>query len=102
MAPIVFYYVYVLRSEKDGLLYIGFSANIGQRLKQHNHGLSVSTRNRRPLRLIYLECFIIKNDALAREKYLKSGYGHQQLSAILKELWQILKLIKRKLFVLII
>jgi putative endonuclease len=84
MTPIVFYYVYVLRSIRDGQLYIGFSSDINQRLKQHNHGHTLSTRNRRPLRLIYIECFSVKSDALAREKYFKSGYGHKQLQEILK------------------
>ncbi len=84
MPLIVFYYVYVLRSEKDGQFYIGYSANIKQRLKQHNQGLVCSTRYRKPLHLIYLECFLVKKDALAREKYFKSGYGHQQLELILK------------------
>ncbi|MFH1656709.1 MAG: GIY-YIG nuclease family protein [Candidatus Nealsonbacteria bacterium] len=78
------YYIYVLFSGKDRKLYIGYSTNLKQRIKQHICGEVKSTKNRRPLYLIYYEVFCLKSDAEAREKYLKSGYGHEQLKNILK------------------
>jgi len=78
------YYVYVLRSNKDGKFYIGFTTNLKQRLQRHSAGMVTSTRNRRFLRLIHYEYFINKADAKAREVYLKSGGGHDQLRKFLK------------------
>ena len=78
------YYVYILLSRKDNKLYIGFTNNLKKRLREHARGEVLSTRNRRPLKLIHYEYFINEEDAKAREKFLKSGYGHEQLQNILK------------------
>lgn len=73
------FYTYVLRSEKDGKLYIGWTDNLEQRLIRHNQGLVISTRNRRPLELLYVEGCLDKVKAIAREKYFKTGYGRRFL-----------------------
>ena len=78
------YYTYVLLSKKDSKLYIGYTNDIKRRLSQHAGGEVPSTKNRRPLTLVHYEYFIDEIDAKAREKYLKSGYGHEQLGSILK------------------
>lgn len=78
------YYVYVLYSLKDHKLYIGFTSNLRKRLQEHARGDVTSTKNRRFLKLIHYEYFINKEDAEAREVFLKSGYGHKQLDQILK------------------
>lgn len=78
------YYVYILKSSVDGKLYIGFTINLKQRLQSHAGGQVLSTKNRRFLKLIHYEFFINKEDARARETFLKSGYGHEQLKAFLK------------------
>lgn len=71
----MYYYVYVLLSEKDGLFYTGYTSNIKERLKNHNEGKVSSTKNRIPLNLIYFEGCLNQQDATRREKYLKSGNG---------------------------
>lgn len=71
----MFYYVYVLLSEKDNLFYTGYTSNIKGRIILHNEGKVVSTKNRRPLKLIYWEGCLNQQDATRREKYLKSGNG---------------------------
>ena len=75
------HYVYVLRSEKDGGFYIGYSANLRKRFDQHATGGSVATSCRRPWRLIYYEAYLEQADALGRERYLKSGSGRRFLKA---------------------
>jgi len=67
------YFVYILLSLKDNKLYTGFTANIRKRVKQHNNGEVESTWKRRTLILLYFEVYSNKEDALKREKYLKSG-----------------------------
>jgi len=67
------YYVYVLKSIKDSQLYTGFSSNLKRRLSEHHHGLVDSTKNRRPLILVYYQAFVSEIDARNEERYLKSG-----------------------------
>ncbi len=82
------YYVYTLLSLKDGKFYTGFTTNLKNRLQEHAKGLVISTRHRRPLQLIHYEYFINKEDAKAREIFLKSGFGRNQLKQALKRTLQ--------------
>jgi len=77
-------YVYVLRSEKDGGFYIGYSTNLRKRFDEHMTGRSIATSYRRPWRLIYYEAYLNQDDALGRERYLKSGSGRRFLKAQLR------------------
>lgn len=78
------YYVYVLQSEKDHCLYTGFTNDLKRRIELHQKGLVPSTKSRLPLVLIYSEAGLNKEDAIAREKYLKSGMGKRYLKNRLK------------------
>lgn len=78
------YYVYILLSLKDKRLYVGFTTNLKARLIKHATGKVSSTRYRRPFKLVHYEYFIDVADAKAREVFLKSGAGHEQLRAFLK------------------
>ena len=71
----MYYYVYVLKSEINNLWYTGYTADLKNRLLLHNEGKVESTKNRRPLKLIYFEGCLNQQDATRREKYLKSGNG---------------------------
>lgn len=77
------YYVYILLSQKDHKLYIGFSNNIKERIKKHFSGQVQSTKSRLPLKLIYYESFVSKTDALREELFLKSGKGRERLKELL-------------------
>ena len=68
------YYVYILKLS-DNSYYIGYSADLKNRIKTHNAGSVESTKNFRPVKLIYYSAFISKSKATAFEKYLKSGSG---------------------------
>ena len=70
-----FFFVYVLESLKDGGWYIGFSSNLKKRYESHNSGVNKSTKFRRPFRIIYFEGYVNRDDALGRERFLKSGSG---------------------------
>jgi putative endonuclease len=78
------YYTYVLLSRKDNNFYVGFSKDLKLRFEQHGKGLVETTRDRRPLILIYYEACINKDDATKREKYLKSYHGKMFLRKRLK------------------
>jgi len=74
-----FCYTYILKSLKDKKIYIGFTENLNERLKLHNDGAVKSTKNRRPLKLVYYEACLNKDDAIKREKSLKTGFGRAYL-----------------------
>ena len=73
------FYTYVLYSEKDGKFYTGFTKDLKLRIEQHNKGHVEATKERRPLKLIYYEACLNRNDATRREKYLKTYYGKAYL-----------------------
>jgi len=80
----MFYYVYVLLSEKDNKFYTGYTKNLKLRFEQHKKGLVESTKDRRPLKLIYHEACLNQQDATHREKYLKIYLGKMFLKNRLK------------------
>lgn len=65
------FYVYILKSKKDGNLYIGSTNDLERRVEEHNAGLVFSTKARVPLDLIYYEAYKSQMDARNREKNLK-------------------------------
>jgi len=85
---IMFFYVYVLESIKDKKRYIGFAADLRKRLEEHKKGLSFSTKPRLPMKLIYFEACINKEDAQRREEYFKTTRGRRFLAKRLKTYYQ--------------
>lgn len=77
------YYVYILFSLADKRFYTGFTTDLKDRLSRHARGEVRSTANRGPLRLIHYEYFINEEDAKAREVFLKSGFGRNNMKKAL-------------------
>ena len=77
------YYAYVLKSTLDNRLYKGHTHNIEHRIKEHNSGKTKSTKGYIPWVLVYYETFQTKEEAMAREKYFKSGVGRAFLNKII-------------------
>ena len=78
------FYTYVLKSESDGKLYTGYAKDLKLRFDEHKKGRVKSTKDRRPLKLIYYEACLNQQDATHREKYLKTYHGKQFLKNRLK------------------
>lgn len=78
------FFVYILRSEFDQNMYVGFTKDLERRLDQHKQGLVASTKNRRPLNLVYYEACVNQQDATHREKYLKTAWGKRYIKTRLK------------------
>ncbi|MGH8093171.1 MAG: GIY-YIG nuclease family protein [Chthoniobacterales bacterium] len=74
-------YVYILQSDSDSGLYIGFTTDLKKRLAQHRRGDSFATSYRGPWKLIYYEAYLNREDAEGRERYLKSGSGRPFIQA---------------------
>lgn len=75
----MFYYIYILKSEKDNQFYTGYTKDLRNRLNQHNKGEVHSTKNRRPLKLVYFEGCLNQQDATKREGYLKTSWGKRYI-----------------------
>lgn len=79
------YHVYLLRSKKKDVFYIGYTKDIEQRLGEHNTGLVNYTKKYVPWNLIYYESFLSLEDSKIREKSLKSfGKAYSQLKLRIK------------------
>ncbi len=77
------YYVYVLKSEKDGLRYIGSGEDVFERLRRHNKGDYRFTKGHRPWKVVYKEVYNSRSEAMRRERFLKSGQGRKFLDEII-------------------
>ena len=77
--------VYVLYSENSNKLYIGYTADLKQRLLSHNKLAKKGwTVKHRPWKLIYSERFSDKSSAMKRERELKSHKGRDFLRTLIK------------------
>lgn len=80
LSEIMMYYVYILKSQKDNKLYIGYTSNLKLRFQEHINGEVESTCYRRPLELIYYEAYRERESAEVREGQLKKfGSSYQGL-----------------------
>ncbi len=72
-------YTYILKC-KDGSYYTGWTNHLEKRIATHNEGKAAKyTKYRRPVQLVYFECFKTKQEAMSRE------YAIKQLSRKEKE-----------------
>jgi putative endonuclease len=78
------YYAYVLYSKADGQLYTGYTKDLKLRFEQHEKGMVPSTKDRRPLELIYYEACLNQQDATRRERYFKTYRGRMFIKSRLK------------------
>ncbi len=69
------YTVYILHSLKDSSHYIGYTSNITDRLQRHNEGRSRFTRSKMPWKLVYSEEYESRQEAMKRERQIKSYKG---------------------------
>jgi putative endonuclease len=76
------YFIYVIYSKEHDKFYHGMTADLTQRLKQHNLGKVRSTKAFKPWVIIYSEEF--ENMVLARERelFLKTSTGRRFLKSI--------------------
>ena len=73
------YYVYVLKSEQHQFIYTGRTPDVARRMQEHNAGRVQSTAHYAPFRLVYVEAYANRADAVEREWKLKhhgSVIGH--------------------------
>ena len=79
------FYTYALFSKAHNKIYVGYSSDLNSRLSAHNHPQNKGwTAKFQPWELIYHEEFSTKEEALAREKQLKTAKGRLFIRSIIK------------------
>lgn len=79
--------VYVINND-SGKIYIGQTSNLDKRLLRHNGVLRSNTRsytriNKGSWRVVYQEKYNTRQEAIKREKFLKSHVGRDWLRRVL-------------------
>ncbi len=80
----MFYYFYILQSQKNGKLYLGHTSDLNERLKSHNAGENNATKPNIPYELIFFSGFKNERDAINCEKYFKTTAGWKRLHKMLE------------------
>ena len=76
------HYTYILRCA-DGTLYCGYTTNPKEREKTHNMGTGAKyTRSRLPVKMVHIECFDTKSEALKRECAIKKLSREKKMKLI--------------------
>ncbi len=77
-APHPLFYVYVIACENDGF-YVGQTNDLSRRWEEHKQGRVDWTKRHKPVAVIHYEYFNSRQEAVAREKHLKTGFGREWL-----------------------
>ena len=78
------YSVYILYSEKLDKYYIGYSADVQDRLLKHNRKSKGFSSPGKPWILVFQESFETKREAMAREIQLKKWKNRQRLESLIR------------------
>jgi len=79
------FYMYILKSEKTDSYYIGSSQDLDNRVEEHNSGKSVSTRGKRPWKLVYSESYETLSGARKREMEVKSWKSRKMIDYLIQK-----------------
>ena len=85
------FYIYLLFLN-NGEIYRGVTNDLRRRIDEHRLGKVTATKNKRPLKLVHYEAYLLKSDAMRREKYLKTTYGRRDIKRQLSSLFKRLRL----------
>ncbi len=78
------FFIYIIYSQRIDKYYIGFSADVQNRLAKHNRKSNGFSSRGRPWILVYSEAFDSKKKAMEREKQLKSWKNRERLEALIR------------------
>ena len=88
------YHVYILRC-RDGSYYVGQTNELETRLSAHERGeIEGHTKERRPVRCVYVEAYECRDDAFRRERQLK-GWSRAKKEALIAGNYDRLKFLSR-------
>jgi len=79
------YSIYIIYSPRLDKYYIGYSADVENRLRKHNANSKGFSNLGKPWTLTYSELFESKKEAMDREKQLKNWKNRERLEALIKK-----------------
>ena len=79
------FYVYVLKSQKTGRTYVGSCEDLRDRLRRHNAAECKATKHGIPWVVVHSEGFSTRSEAMAKERYFKTGVGREEFERLIEE-----------------
>jgi len=80
---LIMFYTYIIRCNDDSF-YTGITYNLRKRLKEHSLGKVSFTKNKKPLKLVFLKSFKTREEAARREKEIK-GWRREKKENLIKD-----------------
>ncbi|MES2863360.1 MAG: GIY-YIG nuclease family protein [Bacteroidota bacterium] len=77
--------VYILFSSTKDKFYIGFTSNLEERVIRHNQKSKGFTVNTNDWKIVYTETYLIKPEALARDKQIKSWKSKIKIQELISD-----------------
>jgi putative endonuclease len=77
------FFTYIIQSQTSGKFYVGHTANLDNRLREHNSGESKSTRNKGPWILVHSDPFATRSEAQKHEYEIKSKKSSESIKRII-------------------
>ena len=78
------FFVYILRSARSGIFYVGHTEDLIQRLREHETGRSHISSSRGPWELVYVEVFSTRAEAMKREREIKGRKSKRYINKLLE------------------
>jgi putative endonuclease len=78
------FFVYILKSKKNGKYYVGSTHHLENRLKEHNSEKVRSTKGLIPLEIIYTESYATNTEARKRENCIKKRKSRKYIESLLR------------------
>ena len=77
------YYVYIMTSKNNAVLYTGVTNDLRRRAYEHKHGMCEGfSKKYNAVKLVYYEIFHDPYHAIAREKQIKGGPRRKKIELI--------------------
>ena len=73
------FYTYAFYDKTRQIFYIGYTNDLKRRVAEHKYGKTQTTSRMTDKMLVYYEACMSKEDAMEREKQLKTGFGRGYL-----------------------
>ena len=79
------YFVYILHSLTKDKFYIGYTADLSARINRHNQKSKGFTGSTNDWILVYQEEFNLQNEAIQREKQIKSWKSKIKIKELIEQ-----------------
>ena len=79
------FYLYIIKSSKDGSFYTGQCQDLEERVSRHNKGYTRSTKSKMSWHLVYCEQYDTRSEAIKRELYIKKQKSRLYINELISK-----------------